>query len=148
MRQRARAKFILRFGNNNDIRLFLFVRKGGGIIIFFSRVHYLQLLSLIYVLTKTPSVFGFALYLQNIPLHLVELMDNTSHPHSSYVRRSKSHIILPIKSSQRMFEHWEFQRTYGDYSWTQVIRIINIQLQYSAIYLAFRISDLSIKTLV
>lgn len=51
-------------------------------------------------------------------------MDNASHTDSSDARRSKSHIVLPVEGGQRMLEHWEFQRSYGDYSRTQVIPLL------------------------
>lgn len=56
-----------------------------------------------------------------IILCLGELVDNTPNNHTTDTRRSKSYIVLSVKSSQRMLEHWKFQRSYGNYSRTQVI---------------------------
>lgn len=62
-------------------------------------------------------------------------MDNASYNHSTDIRRSEGYIVLPFESGQRMLEHWKFQWSYGNYSWTQVNNyyIINLTTYYNII---------------
>jgi len=53
-------------------------------------------------------------------------MDNASYNHSTDTRRSEGYIVLPFEGGQRMLEHWKFQWSYGNYSWTQVTIYNNI----------------------
>lgn len=49
-------------------------------------------------------------------------MGNASYNQSSDTRRSERYSVLPFESGQRMLEHRKFQWSYGNYSWTQVIK--------------------------